>query len=309
MFKRITLLVLTNFAIMSALWILFLALSAAGVLPPYAELPGRYGPLLIFAAIFGFGGSFISLMLSKVIAKWTTGAQVITQPRNETEQWLFDSVARHARKLGIKMPEVAIYDAPDVNAFATGPSRSNSLVAVSTGLLQRLRRDEVDAVLAHEMSHVANGDMVTMLLLQGVLNTFVIFAARVIGGVIDAALRGRDDDGRGRGIGYYLISFVAEMVLGFGATLVVMWYSRRREFRADEGGAALAGRERMVSALRSLGRSEDSTLPASLAAFGITPRRTGLMALLSSHPPLEERIEHLQNLRVSPTSPLASLGR
>ena len=293
MFKRITLFILTNLAIMAALSVLYAALSALGIVDASRGL-GAYGPLMVMSALFGFGGAFISLLASKWIAKWTTGAKVIDAPRNDTERWLFDTVARHANRVGIKMPEVAVYDSPDMNAFATGATRNSSLVAVSTGLLQQMQRNEVDAVLGHEIAHVANGDMVTLTLLQGVLNTFVIFFSEIIGRLVDSALRGRDDERGGPGVGYWLTSIVARLVLGLFAALIVNWFSRRREFRADEGGASLAGRDNMVSALRRLNRSEESHLPDAVAAFGITPRGSSFGALFRSHPPIEERIARLQ---------------
>jgi heat shock protein HtpX len=292
--KRISLFLLTNLAIVVALGVIFAVLSAFGInLSPRA---GGYGGLLIYSAIAGFAGSFISLLASKLIAKWTTGAQVIDVPRNDVERWLFDTVARHANRAGIKMPEVAIYDAPDMNAFATGATRNSSLVAVSTGLLRNMQRDEVDAVLGHEIAHVANGDMVTLTLIQGVLNTFVIFFSEVIGRIIDSATRGRDDRG-GPGPAYWITTIMARIVLGLGAYLIVSWFSRYREFRADEGGASLAGRDHMVNALRRLQRSSESNLPDAVAAFGITPRASRFGALFSSHPPLEERIARLQAAR------------
>ena len=293
MLKRITLFILTNLAIMLALSVLYAVLSALGIVDASRGL-GSYGPLLVMASLFGFGGAFISLLASKWIAKWTTGAQVIDTPRNEAERWLVDTVARHASRVGIKMPEVAIYDSPDMNAFATGATRNSSLVAVSSGLLQQMQRSEVDAVLGHEIAHVANGDMVTLTLIQGVLNTFVIFFSEIIGRLVDSALRGRDDERGGPGVGYWLTSIVARMVLGLFAAVIVAWFSRRREFRADEGGASLAGRDNMVRALRRLGRSEESHLPDAVAAFGITPRASRFGALFSSHPPIEERIQRLQ---------------
>ncbi|HKY35774.1 MAG TPA: protease HtpX [Polyangiaceae bacterium] len=294
MFKRITLFILTNLAILVAINVVLALLRAFGVFDA-AQAFGSYGPLLVISAVVGFSGSIISLLISKWMAKWTTGAQVIESPRNEVERWLVDTVARHANRAGIKMPEVAVYDAPEMNAFATGPTRNNSLVAVSTGLMQQMKRDEVDAVLGHEIAHVANGDMVTLTLIQGVLNTFVFFFSRIIGNLVDSMLRSRDDDNRGPGIGYWVATFVAEIVLGILAMIIVQWFSRRREFRADEGGASLAGRGSMISALKRLSGSEPSHLPDSMAAFGITPKRqSGLMALFSSHPPIEERIARLQ---------------
>ena len=296
MFKRITLFILTNLAIMLALSVIFALLRAFGVLDA-SKAFGSYGPLMVMSALFGFGGAFISLAMSKWIAKWTTGAQVIDTPRNDTERWLMDTVARHANRAGIKMPQVAIYEAPDMNAFATGATRNSSLVAVSTGLLQQMQRSEIDAVLGHEIAHVANGDMVTLTLLQGVLNTFVIFFSEIIGRLIDSAMRGRDDERSGPGLGYWVTTMLARVVLGIFAAVIVAWFSRRREFRADEGGASLAGRDNMVNALRRLDRSEGSHLPEAVAAFGITPRPSGLGNLFRSHPPIAERIARLQGVQ------------
>jgi heat shock protein HtpX len=297
-FKRISLFILTNLAILLAINIVLALLRAFGIFDAAQAMGGSYGPLLLVSAVVGFSGSLLSLFISKWMAKWSTGAKVIEVPRNETERWLVDSVARHASRAGIEMPEVAIYDAPEMNAFATGPSRNNSLVAVSTGLMQQMRRDEVDAVLGHEIAHVANGDMVTLTLIQGVLNTFVFFFSRIIGNLVDSMLRSRDDDREtGPGIGYWVATFAAEIVLGIFAMLIVQWFSRRREFRADEGGAGLAGRHQMINALRRLGQSEGSNLPDSMAAFGISPKRSGVLALFSSHPPIEERIARLQGAR------------
>lgn len=295
MFKRITLFILTNLAIMFALSLVWAGLGAAGVLDASRGL-GAYGPLLLMSGLFGFGGAFISLLASKWIAKWTTGAKVIDAPQNETERWLVDTVARHANRAGIKMPQVAIYDSPDMNAFATGATRNSSLVAVSSGLLRQMQRNEVDAVLGHEIAHVANGDMVTLTLLQGVLNTFVIFFSEIIGRLVDSAMRGRDDERSGPGIAYWVTSIGARLVLGLFAALIVSWFSRRREFRADEGGASLAGRDNMINALRRLSRSEESHLPDAVAAFGITPRGASFGALFRSHPPIEERIARLQSM-------------
>jgi heat shock protein HtpX len=247
------------------------------------------------AALFGFGGSIVSLLMSKWVAKRFTGAQVIETPRTEAEQWLVATVRRHAGKAGIGMPEVAIYDGPEINAFATGANRNNALVAVSTGLLRAMNRDEAEAVLGHEVSHVANGDMVTMALLQGVLNTFVIVLARVVGRVVDSALSGNRDEGPG--FGYYIIVFVLEMVFGLFASMIAMWFSRHREFRADAGGATLAGRDKMIAALERLAQTYGhSTLPKQVAAFGISGGvGSGLQRLLMSHPPLDERITALRN--------------
>ena len=248
------------------------------------------------AALFGFGGSIISLLLSKWIAKRTTGAHVIDKPRNEAEQWLLATVQRQAKAAGIGMPEVAIYDAPEINAFATGANRNHALVAVSTGLLRAMERDEAEAVLGHEVSHVANGDMVTMTLLQGVLNTFVIVLARVVGRVVDGYLSGGRDT-NGGGIGYYAIVFVLDMVFGLFASMIAMWFSRHREFRADAGGASLAGRNKMIAALERLAQNHgQSTLPKQVSAFGISGGNGGgLRRLLMSHPPLDERIAALRN--------------
>ncbi len=284
MFKRVFLFLATNMAVLA---LVSIVMSLLGVSTQ------QFGGLLIFAALFGFGGSILSLLISKWVAKRTTGAQVIAQPRNEAEQWLFSTVQRQAQAAGITMPEVAIYDAPEINAFATGPSRNNSLVAVSTGLLRAMNRDEAEAVLAHEVSHVANGDMVTMALLQGVLNTFVIVLSRLVGRAIDGYLGNRD----GYGVGYYLSVFVLDMVFGLFASMIAMWFSRRREFRADEGGAALAGKPKMIAALERLSQTYgESTLPKQVAAFGISGGvGHGLRRLLMSHPPLEERIQALRN--------------
>lgn len=254
--------------------------------------------LLVMAAIFGMGGSFISLALSKWIAKKSTGAQVIQSPSNPTEQWLYDTVARMAKEAEIGMPEVAIYQSPDMNAFATGMKKDDALVAVSTGLLQNMSRDEVEAVLAHEITHVACGDMVTMSLIQGVLNTFVIFLSRMAANVINNVLSS-DEEGGGLGFfGYMAVTIVLELVFGLFASIIVMWFSRRREFVADRGAAYLVGKEKMVNALRRLQLShEPSRLPEQMAAFGIRPRQGGLADLLRSHPPLEQRIAALQNLQ------------
>ena len=282
MFNRVFLFLATNLAVLALVSI---------VMSVFGVNPNQFGGLLVMAALFGFGGSIISLMLSKWMAKRSTGAHVIEQPRNEAEQWLLSTVRRQAEAAGIGMPEVAIYDAPEINAFATGANRNNALVAVSTGLLRAMNRDEAEAVLAHEVSHVANGDMVTMALLQGVLNTFVIVLARVVGRVVDGAISGnRDSDAPG--FGYYIIVFVLEMVFGVFASMIAMWFSRHREFRADAGGASLAGRHKMIAALERLAQTHGaSTLPKQVAAFGISG---GMSGLLRSHPPLEDRIAALR---------------
>ena len=253
--------------------------------------------LLVMAAIFGMGGSFISLAMSKWIAKKSTGAQVIVHPSNPTEQWLHDTVRRMAEKAEIGMPEVAIYDSPDLNAFATGMNKNEALVAVSTGLLQNMARDEVEAVLAHEITHVACGDMVTMALIQGVLNTFVILLSRLVANVISNFLSS-DEEGGGLGFfGYMAVTIVLEIVLGLFASIIAMWFSRKREFTADQGGAYLTGKEKMISALRRLqAHQEPSHLPDQVAAFGIRPKAGGMAVLFRSHPPLEDRIRALQML-------------
>lgn len=288
--KRILLFLATNIAILLVLSITARLLGVDRFLTANGL---NLGMLLVFAAVIGFGGSFISLAISKWMAKMTTGARVIEQPQNASEQWLVDIVRRQAQMAGIGMPEVAIYDAPDMNAFATGMNRNNALVAVSSGLLHNMSADEVEAVLAHEVSHIANGDMVTLTLIQGVVNTFVIFLARVIGYVVDSALR-RDGDNSGPGIGYIVATIAAELVLGILASIIVMWFSRQREFRADAGGAALAGRGKMVAALQRLQQAHmPSQLPNEMAAFGIS-NGGSLTRLFMSHPPLEERINTLQ---------------
>ncbi|MEN5041306.1 protease HtpX [Stenotrophomonas sp. TWI1149] len=283
MFSRIALFLLTNFAV----------LILAGIVMSIVGVdPNQMSGLLVFAAIFGFGGSFISLLLSKFMAKRSTGAVVITEPRNQTERWLLATVERQAREAGIGMPEVAVYEGPEINAFATGANRNKALVAVSTGLLHNMSEDEAEAVLGHEIAHVANGDMITMALLQGVLNTFVIVLARIVGGFIDSALSGNREGG-GRGFAYYIIVFVLEMVFGLFATMISMWFSRHREFRADAGGAHLAGRQKMIAALERLKVNHgQSTLPTQIAAFGIAGGAA--KKLFMSHPPLDERIAALR---------------
>jgi heat shock protein HtpX len=294
-FKRIGLFLLTNFAILITLTVIWQILQVTGLVRG-TEAFGAYGPLMAFSAVMGFGGAFISLLISKWTAKWMTGAQVIESPRNATEAWLLDTVRRHAERAGIGMPDVAIYDAPEMNAFATGASRNHALVAVSSGLLQAMDRAQVDAVLGHEITHIENGDMVTLTLIQGVLNTFVIFLSRVIGSLIDGALRGRDDRERGGGFGYFITVMILQSVLGLLASFIVAWYSRRREYRADRGGATLASTPAMVSALQRLGQTEEAGLPQAMAAFGINSG--GLIGLLRTHPPIEDRIRALQEQRV-----------
>ena len=290
--KRIFLFLTTNLAI---LFVFGISLRILGVERYFMEqgVNLNINGLLIFAAIFGFGGSFISLLISKWTAKRLTGAKVIQQPSNSTEQWLFATVKQLSAKAGIGMPEVAIYDAPDVNAFATGMNRNNALVAVSTGLLRAMNSDEAEAVLAHEVSHVANGDMVTLALIQGVVNTFVIFLSRVIGHTVDRVVFKNE---RGYGPAFWITTIIAELVLGILATIIVMWFSRQREFRADAGGANLAGRQKMINALQRLQASvAQPHLPDQLAAFGISGMiGKGLQRLFMSHPPLTERIAALQ---------------
>ncbi|MBO9827085.1 MULTISPECIES: protease HtpX [Xanthomonas] len=292
MFNRIVLFLITNLAVL---------VLAGIVMSVFGVNPNQMGGLLVMAAIFGFGGSLVSLLLSKFMAKRATGAQVITEPRNHTERWLLQTVQRQAQAAGIGMPEVAVYDGPEINAFATGANRNNALVAVSTGLLQNMTEDEAEAVLGHEISHIANGDMVTMALLQGVLNTFVIVLARVVGGVVDSYLSG-NRDGR-RGLAYYAIVMVLELVFGLFATMIAMWFSRYREFRADAGGASLAGRAKMIAALQRLELNHgQSTLPSQVQAFGIAGGLgQGLRKLFMSHPPLAERIATLRASHVNAT--------
>lgn len=293
--KRIFLFVITNLAVVFLLGIVARLLGVDRFLTQSGlNLPS----LLIFAAIFGMGGSLISLLMSKSIAKMSVGAQIIEQPRTQTERWLVETVQRQAQAAGIGMPEVAIYDSPEPNAFATGANRNSALVAVSTGLLQQMSAEEAEAVLGHEVSHVANGDMVTLALLQGVVNTFVIALSRVVGSVVDQALS-RGEENRGPGIGYYVTSMVLEVVFGLLASLIVMWFSRHREFHADKGGAQLAGRNKMIAALERLRQlHEPSQLPSQMAAFGINGGLgEGLRKLFMTHPRLEERIAALQQER------------
>jgi len=288
--KRVFLFLATNIAILVVLSITLSILGVDRILDQQGvNLDLR--ALLIFSAVFGMGGSFISLAISKWTAKRMTGAEVITRPRNEAEAWLVDLVSRQAQAAGIGMPEVAIYDSPDMNAFATGMSRNNALVAVSSGLLRSMQRDEVEAVLGHEITHVANGDMVTLALIQGVVNTFVIFLSRVIGHVVDRAVFKVE---RGHGPAFWITTIIAQVVLGILASMIVMWFSRQREFRADAGGASLAGREKMIGALRRLQTGSQAALPDQLAAFGISGGGDGIKRLFMSHPPLQERIAALQ---------------
>lgn len=287
--KRIFLLIVTNFAILAVLSVTMQLLGIDRALTNETGL--NLQGLLAFAAIFGFGGAFISLLISKWMAKMSTGAKVIEVPSNTTERWLVDTVRRQAERAGIGMPEVAIYDAPDINAFATGWNRNSALVAVSSGLLNNMSQDEAEAVLGHEVSHVANGDMVTLTLVQGVLNTFVLFLSRVVGFFVDRVLLKNE---RGQGPGFFIATMVAQLVLGVLASMVVAWFSRQREYRADAGGAELAGRQKMIAALERLKMNhEQSALPAQMSAFGISGGG-GLAGLFMSHPPLDERIAALR---------------
>jgi heat shock protein HtpX len=292
--KRVLLFLATNLAI---LVVLSIAMRLLGIESLLAEQGTQLDltALLIFSAVVGFAGSFISLAISKWSAKRLTGAQVIETPRNATESWLLNTVQRQAQMAGIGIPDVAVYDSPEVNAFATGARRNSALVAVSTGLLKQLGKDEAEAVLAHEVSHVANGDMVTLALIQGVVNTFVIFLSRVIGFLVDRLIFRTE---RGYGPGFFITSIVAQIVLGILASTIVMWFSRQREFRADAGGARLAGRDSMIGALEGLRRlHQPSQLPESMQAFGISSARAGgFRRLFMSHPPLEERIAALRKV-------------
>ncbi|MDQ3189056.1 MAG: protease HtpX [Pseudomonadota bacterium] len=291
--KRIALFVLTNLAIMAVLVLFLTVLSSVfGINFNLGGQTLNIGSLAIFSLVVGFTGAFISLLLSKPMAKWSTGAQVISQPSNAMESWLLDAVRRHAEKAGIGMPEVAIFEG-EPNAFATGAFKNSALVAVSTGLLQSMSKDEVEAVLGHEVSHISNGDMVTMTLLQGVMNTFVVFLSRVIGYAVDRLIL--RNESAGPGIGYYVTTIVLDIALGFLAAIVVAWFSRRREFRADAGAAALMGGSRpMINALARLGGQDPGQLPQQVQTFGINGRPSGMLALFSSHPPIEERIAALQ---------------
>ena len=286
--KRILLLVLTNVLIVVVLGIVA---SLLGVNRYLTSNGLNLGLLLGYALVIGFGGAFISLLISKPMAKWSSGVQVIEQPQNADEAWIVDTVRKFSEKAGIGMPEVGIFEG-EPNAFATGAFKDSALVAVSTGLLTGMTREEVEAVLAHEVAHIQNGDMVTLTLVQGVLNTFVVFLSRVIGYAVDSFLRKNDEENTGPGIAYYVTSIVLDIVLGFVASMIVAWFSRQREFRADEGSAQLLGRKQpMINALGRLGQMQAGVLPSGVAAMGITG---DLSKLFASHPPLEERIAHLQ---------------
>jgi heat shock protein HtpX len=291
--RRIALFIGTNLAVLLLLSIVchLFGIDQMAASCGYGGMTG----LLLFAAVFGMGGAFISLAMSKWIAKQSTGARVIAQPQNDTERWLLDTVRRHAQNAGIGMPEVAIYDAPEMNAFATGMSKNHALVAVSSGLLQQMDREQITAVLGHEIGHVANGDMVTLTLIQGVLNTLVILAARIVGRAVDGWLGGGNN--RGGGLGYFVVVMVLQVVFGLFASVIVAAFSRWREFRADAAGAQFAGRGAMISALQRLQANHgESTLPNTIAAFGISgPLAEGIKKLFMSHPPLDVRIAALKN--------------
>jgi heat shock protein HtpX len=287
--KRIFLFLLTNIAVMAVITIV---LQVTG-LNQHLGGQGSMAGLLAASAVIGFAGSIISLLMSKKMAAMSVGAQIITQPQGDVEHWLVETVRRQANQANIGMPEVAIYDSPDVNAFATGANKNNALVAVSTGLLRSMSKSEAEAVLAHEISHVANGDMVTLTLIQGVVNTFVFFFSRIIGNFVDRVILKNEDDGPG--IGFFVSSLVAQIFLGFLATIIVMWFSRQREFRADAGGANLSGRQNMINALKRLQSAhEPEHMPEKVAALGISGKRGGMMRLFMTHPPLEERIARLE---------------
>jgi len=289
--KRIVLFLVTNVAVLLVLSIVLKLLGLDRTM--YTQTGISYGGLLAFSAVVGFTGSIISLLMSKQSAKWSTGAQVIEQPTNEAEAWLVETVRRLATKAGIGMPEVAIYEG-DPNAFATGAFRNSALVAVSTGLLQTMNKEEVEAVLAHEVAHVANGDMVTLTLIQGVVNTFVVFLARIVGSIVDKAIFRTE---RGTGPGYFITVMVCQIVFSVLASIIVAYFSRRREFRADSGAATFLGNPQpMINALKRLGGVEPGELPKAMNGFGIADK-AGVMALFSTHPPLEERIAALQGSR------------
>lgn len=291
--KRVLLFLATNLAVMLVLSIVLSLLSSF-----FGINTRGSGGLLLLAAVFGFGGSIISLFMSKWMAKRAYGIQSIEQPRSEMEYWLVNTVQRQAQQAGIGMPEVGIYDAPDMNAFATGANRNNALVAVSSGLLYNMSRDEAEAVLAHEVSHVANGDMVTLTLIQGVVNTFVIYISRLLAGIVSNFMRSSDDEESsfGGGMAYFAISMVFEMIFGILASMIVMWFSRQREFRADAGSAKLVGKEKMIAALERLARGQESQLEGTMMAFGINGK-SSMSEFFMSHPPLEKRIQALREMR------------
>jgi len=290
--KRIFLFILTNIAVLAVINITLRLLGVDRMLDQSGGI--NFGALMVMSAVIGFSGSIISLLMSKWMAKRSVGAQVIENPQAPTERWLVDTVRRQAEAAGIGMPEVAIYEAPDVNAFATGWNRNNALVAVSTGLLHSMSRDEAEAVLGHEISHVANGDMVTLALIQGVVNTFVVFFAKLIGILVDRVLL-KNDGRNGPGIGAFVAEIAAQIVLGILASMIVMWFSRQREFRADAGGASLAGRQKMIAALERLKANHEqaAAMPQNMAAMAISSQG-GFSRLFMTHPPLDERIEALR---------------
>ena len=289
--KRIFLFILTNLAVLLVINFTLRLLGVDRVLDQSGGI--NFSALMVMSAVIGFSGSIISLLMSKWMAKMSVGAQVIENPQDPTERWLVETVRRQAQAAGIGMPEVAIYDAPDVNAFATGWNRNDALVAVSTGLLHSMSRDEAEAVLGHEISHVANGDMVTLALIQGVVNTFVVFFAKIIGILVDRVLL-KNDPRNGPGIGAFVAEIAAQIVLGILASIIVMWFSRQREFRADAGGANLAGRQKMIGALERLKMNhEQAAMPQNMAAMAISSQG-GFSRLFMTHPPLDERIEALR---------------
>ena len=289
--KRVVLFIATNIAILIVLSITLSLLGIEGILDERG-VDLDLGNLLVFCAVFGMGGSFISLAISKWVAKRMTGAQVIEQPRSDAEAWLLQTVSHQAKAANIGMPEVAIFPSESPNAFATGARRNNALVAVSSGLLGGMNRDEVEAVLAHEVSHIANGDMITLALIQGVVNTFVFFLSRVIGHFVDRVVLKNE---RGHGIGYFITTIFAQIVLGILASTIVYWFSRQREFRADAAGGRLAGTNKMIAALERLkAQAEPQALPEQMAALGVSGGKRGVMSLFMTHPPLEERIARLR---------------
>ncbi|OGP66897.1 MAG: zinc metalloprotease HtpX [Deltaproteobacteria bacterium RBG_16_44_11] len=292
--KRILLFLVTNIAVLIVLGIVLRLLGVDRILDE-SGVGLNYWNLLVFAAVFGFGGSFISLAISKWMAKRMTGAQVITNPRSAAEIWLVDTVKKHAKVANIGMPEVAIFDSPAPNAFATGMNKNNALVAVSSGLLSTMNKEEVAAVIGHEVSHVANGDMITLTLIQGVVNTFVIFFSRVVGHFVDRVILKNEE---GHGLGFFLTTIIAQIVFGILASIIVLWFSRKREFSADKGGAKLAGTQSMIAALEKLKKGVGQPLPDQMSAFGINgkPSKHGLKLLFMSHPPLDDRIEALKKL-------------
>lgn len=292
--KRIFLFLMTNIAIMAVLSITLRLLGVDSILAENGS-DLNIQALVILSGVIGFGGSFISLLMSKWMAKRMTGAVVITNPTSNVEKWLISMVEKQAKIVGIKMPEVAIFPSADMNAFATGASKNNSLVAVSQGLLNNMSQGEIEAVVGHEMSHVANGDMVTLTLIQGVVNTFVVFLSRIVGHIVDRVVLKNE---RGHGIGYFVTVMIAQVVLSILASTIVMYFSRQREFIADTGGADLAGHQNMINALKRLGQVEPEALPEQMAAFGINDKG-GIMALFSSHPPIEARIEALEQRALS----------